>query len=303
MGKRDYALILALLRTGWKAGVVRQMRWEQLVSLAPGRLSTGENQGLPGEVWDAVREYLQASGRWAGLQPEEYVFAPSRAALLREARDQPEDWDGSRPIVHRQLSRLLKRYAADAGLKAEKINCHTLRHSAAMRQVEAGQSAGAVGAMLGMPGPYGARYYLRYLARKPKGRLRARKRLDPDTGELVPPGSDKVRSRGPCRAQPRNHLALTHGFYAKYLPEFEWLAEEGKEPLGMDRAIMRWRVVMRRICIVGYDVDNLKDALRYLRLTCLSAHRLCKALKFQREMRELKMQLRWAAFFEARRKR
>jgi hypothetical protein len=105
------------------------------------------------------------------------------------------------------------------------------------------------------------------------------------------------------RAGPRNHLALKHGFYAKYLPEFEWLAEDGREPQGMDRAIMRWRIVMRRVMIVGHDVDNLEDAMRYLKIMGLASHRLCKALKFQREMRELKMQLRWAAFFEARRKR
>jgi hypothetical protein len=68
----------------------------------------------------------------------------------------------------------------------------------------------------------------------------------------------------------------------------------------MDRAIMRWRIVMRRILIVGDGVDNLKDALRYLKLTGLASHRLCKALKFQQQMRDLQVHLQWVDFFRQR---
>ena len=253
------------------------------------------------EVWEAVREYLEATGRWEGMQPEEYVFVPSRDPLLRLAGAQAEDWDGSQPLSQVQLLKLLKQHAERAGLKAGKITCHTLRHTAVMRQVEAGASPEAVGAMLGIERARNTKDYLERLAKKPKGRLRARKQLDPATGELVPPGSPEIPSRGPCYAQPRNHLALKHGFYAKYLPEFEWLAEDGREPQGMDRAIMRWRIVMRRVMIVGYDVDNLEDAMRYLKLTGLASHRLCKALKFQQQMRDLQVHLQWVDFFRQRR--
>lgn len=279
MGKRDYALILMLLRTGWKAGEVRELRWGDLIREEGIRDRGGG--ALPGEVSEAIREYLHATGRLAGILPDHYVFAASREALVHEAGNRAADWDASRPLSHRQLHRLLKQNAARAGLKPEKINCHTLRHTASMRQVEAGESAAAVGAMLGMQQPRHVKDYLRRLAHRPKGRLRARKRLDPDTGELVPPGSDEIPSRAPFRAGRRNHLSLTHGFYARYLPEFEWLAEEGKEPPpGMDRAIMRWRIVMRRITIIGRDVDNLEDALYYLRLVGYCSVRLVKAMKF-----------------------
>ena len=307
LGKRDYALFLMLLRTGWKAGVVRQTRWGDL-SGAAGELGCGSGQrclgeALTEEVWEAVREYLQASGRLAGILPDHYVFAASREALVHEAGDQAEDWDASRPLSHRQLHRLLKQNAARAGLKAEKINCHTLRHTATMRQVEAGASVAAVGSKLGMQHARHIKYYLKRLAGRPKGRLRARKRLDPATGELVPPGSEEIPSRAPFRAGHRNHLALTHGFYARYLPEFEWLAEDGKEPLGMDRAILRWRIVMRRITIIGRDVEDLEDALYFLRLIGYCSVRLVKAIKFQQRMSELQTKLRWDAFFRERRRR
>jgi hypothetical protein len=55
--------------------------------------------------------------------------------------------------------------------------------------------------------------------------------------------------------------------------------------------------------IVGDDVDNLKDAMRYLKLTGLASHRLCKALKFQQQMRDLQVHLQWVDFFRQRRKR
>ena len=317
LGKRDYALFLVLLRTGWKAGEVRQLRWRELGSDSgerclgarelgcrgegDGEEGSGEKAGLTEEVWEVVREYLEATGRWEGMQPEEYVFVPSRDPLLRLAGAQAEDWDGSQPLSQVQLLKLLKQHAERAGLKAGKITCHTLRHTAVMRQVEAGASPDAVGAMLGIERARNTKDYLERLAKKPKGRLRARKQLDPATGELVPPGSPEIPSRGPCYAQPRNHLALKHGFYAKYLPEFEWLAEDGREPQGMDRAIMRWRIVMRRVMIVGHDVDNLEDAMRYLKIMGLASHRLCKALKFQQQMRDLQVHLQWVDFFRQRR--
>jgi integrase/recombinase XerD len=313
LGQRDYALFLLLLRTGWKAGDVRQLKWEDLSWGAAAESAAGEQAGGEGEcrrketlteeVREAIREYLEASGRMARMLPGDYLFAPSRQALVREAGDRAEDWDAGRPISAGDLLYLLKLHAQRAGLTAARITCHTLRHTAVMRQVEAGASPEAVADMLGVERLDSVKDYLERLAGKPKGRLRARKRLDPATGELVPPGSQDIPSRGPCRAGPRNHLGLKHGFYARYLPEFEWLAEDGNEPQGMDRAIMRWRIVMRRILIVGDGVDNLKDAMRYLKLTGLASHRLCKALKFQQQMRDLQVQLQWAAFFEVRRRK
>ena len=295
-GKRDYALILMLLRTGWRAGEVRQLRWEGI-----GDTGNGDKGGLVEEVWEAVREYLEASGRWEGIQAEEYVFAPSRAPLRREAREQPDDWDGSRPLSKSGLLKVLKLRAGHAGLKAEKITTRTLRHTAVMRRVEAGEPIEALQAMLGKVPADKMKHYLRRLAEKPKGRLRARKWIDPETGELVQPGADEIPSHAPCSAQPRNHLALTHGFYAKYLPEFEWLAEDGIEPQGMDRAILRWRIVMRRILIVGDGVQTLEEAMHYLKLTGLASVRLVKALKYRQLLRDLQVKLQWEAFFRERR--
>jgi hypothetical protein len=114
---------------------------------------------------------------------------------------------------------------------------------------------------------------------------------------MVQPGSDEIPSRGPHRGGPRNHHALRHGLYAKYLPELEWLDEKGIKLRGMDRASMRWRIVMRRSMIVGDDVRNLKDALRLLKVMGIASFRLRKALKIKAELKQAQTKLRWEAFF------
>ena len=267
MGKRDYALILMLLRTGRRAGQVRQLKW--------GALGEGEGirdrGGLAEEVWEAVREYLEATGRWEGIGAEEYVFAPSEAALVRESRERAEDWAGSRPLSTDELHYLVKLHAGRAGLKAKRITCHTLRHTAAMRRAESGETVEAIGAFLRME-RYHTTTYLKKLETQPKERLRARKRAS---------SVEETPSRGPCRTKPRNHLALEHGLTAKYLPEFEWLAEQGVQLQEIDWVILRYRVVMRRAMLVGNEVRTLEEAIRILKVMGIAACRLVKAIKLK----------------------
>ena len=320
MGKRDYALILMLITTGWKSGQVRNLQWTNLEEWKDlrGEEGIGDKGGASlrlgtGEVWEAVREYLEATGRWEGIGAEEYVFAPSRTPLVREAGEGAEDWDGSRPLSGDELHYLVKLHAGRAGLKAEKITCHTLRHTAVMRQVEAGADAPAVGTMLGMKWAGNVKVYTRRLKEKPKGRLRARKRVDSEIwpglppllmGEAarptLPPGSGQVRSRGPFRAWRRNHLGLKHGFYARYLPEFEWLAELGFKPKGLDGSVVRWRVVMQRAAILGNDVTTLKEGLRVLKVLGMASVRLGKALKFRKELRDEEREREWQEYLWSR---
>jgi hypothetical protein len=193
-------------------------------------------------------------------------------------------------------------------LKAEKITCHTLRHTAAMRQVEAAASPEAVRAMLGMNRLRRVKSYLARLRQRPKGRLRARKPageeiwpgLPAGLGKASPPSSEPVPSRGPHRAAPGSQLALKHGFYARRLPEFQWLAELGFKPKGLDGAVIRWRVVMQRAAILGNHVTTLKDALRVLKIMGRASFRLCKALKLRKELRDEEREREWQQYLRGR---
>jgi hypothetical protein len=199
------------------------------------------------------------------------VFAPSEAALVRESRERAEDWAGSRPLSTDELHYLVKLHAGRAGLKAKRITCHTLRHTAAMRRAESGETVEAIGAFLRME-RYHTTTYLKKLETQPKERLRARKRAS---------SVEETPSRGPCRTKPRNHLALEHGLTAKYLPEFEWLAEQGVQLQEIDWVILRYRVVMRRAMLVGNEVRTLEEAIRILKVMGIAACRLVKAIKLK----------------------
>ena len=79
-------------------------------------------------------------------------------------------------------------------------------------------------------------------------------------------------------------MALKHGFYARYLPEFEWLAEQGVQLPEIDWVILRCRVVMRRAMLVGEDVRTLEEAMRILKVMGIAAFRLVKAVKLKQKM-------------------
>lgn len=70
---------------------------------------------MPREVWEAIKVYLEASGRWEGIKLEEYVFARSKEALVKEASEKAEDWAGERPLSMDKLHSLVKLYAGWAG--------------------------------------------------------------------------------------------------------------------------------------------------------------------------------------------
>jgi hypothetical protein len=50
-----------------------------------------ETKEIPEEVYDAIREYLEASGRWETIRAKEYVFAKALSDVLSEMT---EEWRG-----------------------------------------------------------------------------------------------------------------------------------------------------------------------------------------------------------------
>jgi phosphoribosylformylglycinamidine (FGAM) synthase PurS component len=174
-----------------------------------------------------------------------------------------------------QLHYLLKLYAGWAGLKAEEITCHTLRHTAVMRLVEEAEEEGAVAARLGRRSASKTKEYLEAMRSKPSGQLRRRK------GGLWKKG--QAPPRGPCRTKLRNHLALRHGLRAKYLPELEWMDEQGMQLSGLERELVRWRVVVRRAAMLSGEAETIKEAVELLEAGSTAAVRVGKVLKYMDE--------------------
>ena len=297
-GKRDYALFLTLLSTGLRAGEVRKLQWGAL-EVEEGKIRIKLERGGRVEmaeareaVWEAIQVYLEASGRRAEIKPGDYVFAPGKEPLVREAGGRAEDWAGERPLSKDELHYLLKLYAGWAGLKAKEITCHTLRHTAAMRQAERGEGVEAVQVFLDRKNAGKTKEYLERLAEKPKGQLRKRKKSLWKKGQIP--------RRGPDRAQPRNHRALKHGLSARYLPELECLEEQGIRLEGLDREIVRQRVVMRRVLMVWSERMSVEEKIRLLKVMGTASVRLRKRMVTRRKLREAAKQAEWdEAFHQA----
>ena len=143
VGMRNYAMILSYLIMGRRNSELRKLRWRDLVKQDKriwytwgGKGKEGERFEMPGAAYDAIKAYLEAAGRLKTIQPDDYIFVSS----LRK--------DSAKPISIREANRMLKVYARAAGLDAQRIHIHSLRHSAAMLRMQAGDDVGTISTFL-----------------------------------------------------------------------------------------------------------------------------------------------------------
>ena len=143
-GKRDYAFILARLRLGVPLRHLQHLKWEQVEHTEGGtwvRWREGaEGVRLADEVWEAIRRYLAAAGRLAGMQPFMYIFAPLGEPTREERGDQAGDWRENQALTGRQLRYNLKRYGRLAQVEEEKLTLEGLRLTAVRMKLDEGWS-------------------------------------------------------------------------------------------------------------------------------------------------------------------
>jgi integrase/recombinase XerD len=123
LGKRDYALLMLLLRTGIRRAEAVALAIGDLV-MAQGyhvaiiRRGKGNKRGLaklPVEVRQTIDDYLEATGR-AGAAPEAPLFVSFRKG------DHPQE----RPLHPNQVERIVKQRAQAVGMA---ISPHGMRGS------------------------------------------------------------------------------------------------------------------------------------------------------------------------------
>ena len=125
VGLRDYALLLFFVLTGHRREEVLRLTWGNLKKngvlsvrfLNKGGDHTSEEVNLL--CWDALVDYLRAAGRLDDMTPD---------APLWTAHDRSGRSTGS-PLSSHAFAANLKRYAKLAGLDADAIHVHQLRHT------------------------------------------------------------------------------------------------------------------------------------------------------------------------------
>ncbi len=152
-GLRDHALLLAYLLTAHRQAVILGLRWgdlevdgQNVAYRYRGKGGKEERRLLPPPVWQAIKTYLDATGR--DLQATSPLFTPTPEGLQR-GRRLPGASDGERPLSDTAFAHILRHYARKAGLEPEAIHTHTLRHTAAKLRRQAGASLEEVKELLG----------------------------------------------------------------------------------------------------------------------------------------------------------
>jgi len=164
--KRDYAMFLFMVATGRRNTEVRMMQWQDIQPLGntifyqwEGKGSVGRNE-MPPQAWEAITDYLRAAGRADSMRPDSYIFTTTGDHELRFGLVKPEQYDPEHPLSMRSLDRLMKKYAELAGLPADQLHPHCLRHTAAMMRREVGDRLEDISAFLGHSSTATTRIYL-----------------------------------------------------------------------------------------------------------------------------------------------
>lgn len=154
-GKRDYAIINLMVRTGMRCIEVTRVNVQNLTK--------------EGNHWIID---IQGKGHWAADRPlglTERVVAP-----IKEYLNQIDDINESSPLFHNHsyvshgtrittltISKIIKRNLRLIGIDSSKITAHSLRHTAAITALRNGATLSEVQHMLGHRSPNTTMIYLR----------------------------------------------------------------------------------------------------------------------------------------------
>ena len=306
IGKRDYAFVLARVKLGVKLKWLMQLQWGQIKQDERGTWLCWQADcalsACPPEVWEALQAYLEAAGRMEVMRAEDYIFAPLRDPLIKEASGQAGDWEAGRHLKSANMRRNLKQYARLAGIPEEKITLPVLRHTAVYLRLEAGDSVEEIQAFMGTNAqPKNTRAYLRKLVRLRRDEKQPEEGQHP--GEAVPGGKqERLPDEGeelPERKPHRYKLGegIIHGFYTQKQPIKEVLAVLEEDIQGMDYEFIGLRNLARMLFSAHSKAKRNDEAARLGEAYTQAAARLCVIIKSERERGEPSEEVQWVNEF------
>lgn len=144
LGRRELAFLKLRLSSGAPQKTLLQLKWEQIEQKGDEawvRWREGSDPvKLEAETWQAIREWLAASGRLEGMTKEKYIFTPLRFREKEDTGGKAEDWVEEQAYSNRMMWGSLQIYGRKLGIGEEKLNWTALRITAIRLRLEAGES-------------------------------------------------------------------------------------------------------------------------------------------------------------------
>jgi hypothetical protein len=287
LGKRDYAFILARLRMGVALKTLQQLQWGQIErQLKQDQDGSPQEElrdaawvrcrpeaapvQLPGEVWQAMRAYLAASGRLAGMRAGDYIFAPLAEHEKAGENNTAADWVRERCLSRSQILASLKLYGRVVKIPEEKLTLQALRRTAIRLRLDQGHSIEEMQSFLDSQGE----------AKHTKYRLGKLPQLP------VEGGKGEIRAQVPDRkAKPfRPGEGITHGFYRISQPEEEVLAVLAENIQGIEGEIVGLRRLARGLVARQKQARGSKEAGQLADTHSRAASRVAEMIAAEKQL-------------------
>lgn len=237
LGKREYAFFQTRLQVGVATRAIRGLQWGQLVQDEKIQVRwrrEGDWTRFPDGAWAAIREYLEFSGRLAGMQAGFFIFAPLAGQGSSGDNTRAADWAPGRCISAKTARKNLKIYGRALGIPERLLNLEALRNTAIRLQLDAGKSIAEMQVFLGSQAEgKQTKFKMKLLPPMPP---------DPDPGEgdiaeiLLP-------NRKAVHFQPGH--GLLHGYYLESQPAEGVLAVISEGITGVEEEMAGLRLLAR----------------------------------------------------------
>jgi integrase/recombinase XerC/integrase/recombinase XerD len=159
VGKRDYAIINLMVRTGLRCIEVSRMNWHDvlirkkgytLLIQGKGHLAKDRELNVTDDIMSPIFQYHME--RMPEPDGEDHPLFVNHSHYMKEER-----------ISRLTISKIIKKYFRMINIDDKKLTAHSLRHTAAINAIKAGAKIPEVQAMLGHTNSSSTDIYLRAL--------------------------------------------------------------------------------------------------------------------------------------------
>jgi site-specific recombinase XerC len=277
LGKRDYVLFLARMRTGVPLRYLQRLQWGQIEVDDEGAYARwrpeGERARLPEDAWGAMQDWLTASGRLDGMREADYIFTPLAQPELVGEKDSAEDWASERYMTVDNILKTLKLYGKRVVIEPEKLTLQALRRTAIRLRMDQDRDLD-IQAMKVFLDSEDDLSNLKYrLGKLPQM---------PDDGGEVTAAVVVAPNRQPIPFPPG--YGQRHGFYALSQPEAGVLAvlKEGIEGTGYEIAGLR--ILGRELVRRQLAVRSSKEAVKLADAMTMTAARMATLINTEEKL-------------------